>query len=143
MLTILHINRKLIVLTVLIVTAVVSIAAINPGQQPPNNFTNLQVLPKDISSKDLKYIMVNEFDNGLGVKCNFCHAMKKDSLSLDFASDEKPEKEIARSMMRMTMDINGKYFGVEHPMIGDSLMIVSCFTCHHGTPHPDPVLNNK
>jgi len=36
------------------------------------------------------------------------------------------------------MDINKKYFEVEHPLIGDSLMTVSCNTCHHGVAHPDP-----
>jgi hypothetical protein len=137
LLTIRRINRKFIVITVLIVMAIGSIAAINPGP-PPNDFTNLQVLPKDISSRDLQHIMVDEFQDGLGVGCNFCHAQEKGSLHLDYASDEKPEKEIARSMMRMAMDINKKYFGVEHPMIGDSVMSVSCFTCHHGTAHPDP-----
>jgi len=44
----------------------------------------------------------------------------KGSLHLDYASDEKPEKGIARAMMRMAMDINKKYFQVEIPLIGDS-----------------------
>jgi hypothetical protein len=95
------------------------------------------VLPKDISSGALQKIMVDEFQDGLGVGCNFCHAQEKGSLHLDYASDEKPEKEIARSMMLMTMDINKKYFGDEHPLIGDSLMTISCVSCHHGTPHPE------
>ena len=108
--------------------------------KPPikqTEFKNLKVLPKDISSKDLQKIMVDEFQDGLGVGCNYCHAPEQGSLHLDYASDAKPEKEIARSMMLMAMDINKKYFGVEHPLIGDSLMTISCSTCHQGTPHPE------
>jgi hypothetical protein len=139
-----QINKKITVLTSLLVAGIISIAAIEPTPPPPNDFTNLQVLPKDISHQALHHIMADEFSKGLGVKCGFCHAQQKDdSLHLDFASDEKPEKEIARSMMRMTLDINKKYFEVEHPMIGDTVMSVSCVTCHHASPHPDALTDNK
>jgi hypothetical protein len=131
-----QINRKFLILTGLVAAGALSVTAIGPSQ-PVNDYTNLQVLPKDISPKALQHIMVDEFQDGLGVGCNFCHAQEKGSLHLDYASDEKPEKEIARAMMRMTMDINKKYFEVEHPLIGDSLMTISCSTCHHGTAHPD------
>ena len=131
-----QINKKFTVTVLLVVTVIISVAAIKPHHQ--NDFTNLQVLPKDISPKALQHIMVDEFQDALGVGCNFCHAQEKGSLHLDYASDEKPEKEIARSMMRMAMDINKKYFEVEHPLIGDSLMTISCNTCHHGVAHPDP-----
>lgn len=130
------INRKIRVLGALIVIITISVAAIKPPHQK-DDFKNLKVLPKNISSKDLQKIMVDEFQDGLGVGCNYCHAQEKESLHLDYASDEKPEKEIARSMMLMTMDINKKYFGVEHPLIGDSILTISCSSCHHGTPHPD------
>ena len=131
-----RINKKFRVTVILVATVIISVAAIKPHRQ--NDFTNLQVLPKDISPKALQHIMVDEFQDALGVGCNFCHAQEKGSLHLDYASDEKPEKEIARAMMRMAMDINKKYFEVEHPLIGDSLMTVSCNTCHHGVAHPDP-----
>jgi hypothetical protein len=132
-----QINRKFIVVAVFVVAVIISVAAIEPTRHK-GEFTNLQVLPKDISPKALQHIMVDEFQDALGVGCNFCHAQEKGSLHLDYASDEKPEKEIARSMMRMAMDINKKYFEVENPLIGDSLMTVSCNTCHHGAAHPDP-----
>ena len=124
------------VIATLFAVVTISVAAIGPPHRK-NEFKNLKVLPKDISSGVLQKIMVDEFQDGLGVGCNFCHAQEKGSLHLDYASDEKPEKEIARSMMLMTMDINKKYFGDEHPLIGDSLMTISCVSCHHGTPHPD------
>jgi hypothetical protein len=132
-----QVSNKFIVSAVLIVAGVICVAAIEPPG-PQNNYTNLQVLPKDISTKALQHIMVDEFQDGLGVGCSFCHAQEKGSLHLDYASDEKPEKEIARAMMRMAMDINKKYFQVEQPLIGDSLMIISCTSCHHGVAHPDP-----
>ena len=130
------INRKIKVLSALIAIITVSVAAIKPPHQK-DDFKNLKVLPKNTSSKELQKIMVDEFQDGLGVGCNYCHAQEKESLHLDYASDEKPEKEIARSMMLMTMDVNKKYFGVEHPLIGDSILTISCSSCHHGTPHPD------
>jgi major membrane immunogen (membrane-anchored lipoprotein) len=130
------IKKQIIVTASLVVVALVSIATIDSTQQP-TTYTNLQVLPKDISSKALQEIMVDEFQDGLGVGCNYCHAREKGSLRLNYASDEKPEKEIARTMMRMTMEINKKYFGVENPLIGDNLMTVSCSNCHRGTAHPE------
>ncbi len=117
-------------------TAVISIAAIEPALEK-DGFENLQVLPKDITAKALQHIMVDEFQDGLGVGCGFCHAKKEGSLLLDYASDEKPEKQIARTMMRMTMEINKNYFEVEKPVLGDDLMVVSCSSCHKGTPHPE------
>ncbi len=117
-------------------TAVISIAAIEPALEK-DGFENLQVLPKDITAKALQHIMVDEFQDGLGVGCGFCHAKKEGSLLLDYASDEKPEKQIARTMMRMTMEINKNYFEVEKPVLGDNLMVVSCSSCHKGTPHPE------
>jgi hypothetical protein len=110
-------------------------AAIGPGDQFPG-FKNLQVLPKNISEKDLQRIMENECSKGLGVSCDYCHAKVVGSDELDYASDAKGEKEAARTMMRMTMEINKKYFSMERPMIGDSLMTVTCKSCHHGEPYP-------
>lgn len=114
---------------------VLDIAAISPSN---NNYTNLQVLPNDITSKELQHIMVDEFQDGLGVGCGYCHAQKEGSLLLDYASDEKPEKAIARSMMRLTMEINKNYFNVETPVIiGRDNLEVSCFTCHRGAARPE------
>jgi len=128
--------NKIISTSVLLAIVIIVVGAIEPPYQK-DGFKNLKVLPKDISSKALQKIMVDEFQDGLGVSCNYCHAPEKGSLHLDYASDEKPEKEIARAMMLMTMDVNKKYFGVEHPLIGDSVLTISCNSCHHGTPHPD------
>ncbi len=81
--------------------------------------------------------MIDEFEDGLGVNCGFCHAEEKGSHKLDYASDEKPEKEIARKMMKMTNGLNRKYFQLKHASVGDSVLVVSCSTCHRGQPRPD------
>jgi hypothetical protein len=120
------------IIIVLVLIAFVGLCAAKTGTQ----FQNLKVLPKDISSKDLQGIMADDFEDGLGVSCGFCHASAPGGHGLDFASDAKPEKEIARRMMRMTLGLNKKYFNVRRPRIGGTLTI-TCATCHKGEPFPD------
>src|SRR4051812_45118087 len=95
------IDQKIKVTLVLLTAVVISVAAIKPPRRV-SEYKNLQVLPKDISSKQLQQIMVDEFQDGLGVSCGYCHVQEKGSMHLDYASDEKPEKEIARLMIKMT-----------------------------------------
>ena len=128
--------RKLFVIGIILVFVSLSVVAIRP---PANEYKNLKVLPRNISPKDLNRIMVDEFNDDLGVTCNFCHAESKEpgSHKPDYASDEKPEKSIARAMMRMTLDLNKKYFKLKHPVIGAPTLEVTCNTCHNGQPHPN------
>jgi len=130
-------RRKAIMIPVLLACVVISSVAATTSSKNEEKYTNLKVLPKDISSKDLQEIMADDFEDGLGVTCGFCHANAKDGHGLDFASDTKPEKEIARAMMRMTLGINKKYFKVRHPAIGSNALTVSCTTCHKGEAFPD------
>ena len=129
------IKRKFSVIALLVAMVAAGVAASGRAGNE-EHFTNLRVLPKNISSKMLSHIMVDDFEDGLGVACNFCHAEERDSHKLDYASDAKPEKSIARNMMRMTMKLNRNYFQLKHPLPGDSLLVVNCSTCHHGQPHP-------
>lgn len=130
------VNRKLVViLTLAGMVAITSVAAISAPEPP--KYSNLKVLPKNISSKELQSIMTDDFEDALGVSCGYCHASNKDGHGLDFASDAKPEKEIARAMMRMTLGINKRYLKLKHPQIGNAALIVSCNTCHKGQPFPD------
>ena len=130
------INKKAVV-AISLATAIIICAAGISAPAPPNEFKNLQVLAKDISTKDLQKIMVDEFQDGLGVTCGYCHAQEKDgSLHLDYASDEKPEKQIARKMMSMSIEINKNYFEVERPVLGSGVLSVTCITCHQGTARP-------
>ena len=103
-----------------------------------DHFVNLKVLPKSISSKQLSQIMVDDFSDGLGVSCSFCHVEDKNSHRLDYASDGNPQKNVARSMMKMTLKINKQFFDVRRPLIGDSILVVNCISCHHGTAFPYP-----
>jgi len=54
----------------------------------------------------------------LGVGCGYCHVPGK------FDSDDKREKNVARSMMAMTMALNNTVF--------DSKREITCYTCHRG-----------
>jgi len=123
-------------IAVIMGTIMICVAASKP-KPPVGMYKNLQVLPANTSSKVLNRIMVDGFNDELGVSCSFCHAENKETKQPDYASDEKPEKEIARAMMRMTIGINNKYFEMKDAMIGDSVLAVSCGTCHHGQAQPD------
>jgi len=129
-------KKKYVVVLVLAGIVTFSVAAL-PADEP--KYKNLKLLPKDISSKDLSKIMIDDFEDGLGVSCGFCHSEEKDSHRLDYASDAKPEKQIARLMMQMTVDINKKYFKLKQPVIGDSTLVISCVTCHNGQPRPGDI----
>jgi len=131
-----QINRKLIVMFSLAVIVTTAVAFTTPPDDN-NGYKNLKILPKDINKETLNKVM-HGFNDALGVKCGFCHAPSKDTTvhHPDFASDEKPEKEIARSMMKMTLKINKKFFGIKHPAFGEQ-MEITCVTCHHGEAHPE------
>jgi hypothetical protein len=84
--------------------------------QAPKNLKVLKVPPADIRAT------MQSFRVGLGVQCDFCHVRG------DFASDENPKKNIARTMIAMTQDVNGK--------LGDGKEHVTCYTCHNGSHEP-------
>lgn len=99
---------------------------------------NLKVLPKNSSKEQIDEVM-ESFKVALGVKCSFCHvSSSSDPSKLDFASDEKIEKEIARSMMKMTEKLNKKYF--VHKRENGLVAKISCQTCHNGQQEPQVLL---
>jgi hypothetical protein len=128
-------SRKILAAIVLLAFIGFGIAATTPPDE--HKHKNLKILPKNISHEDLDKVM-DGFKEALGVKCNFCHAPEADSTShhLDFASDAKPEKNIARHMMKMTAKINKKYFSFNKDENGNAVVAISCITCHRGNPHP-------
>src|ERR1700685_625279 len=128
--------KKPAVLFLCICFIVMGIAATTPPDKPPKR--NLKILPKDISHEELDKVM-DGFKAALGVKCGFCHAPFKDSSNhhLDFASDEKDEKNIERHMMLMTRKINKKFFSFNKDDNGQVTPAVSCIACHRGDPHPE------
>ena len=99
------------------------------GQPPP---TDLQVLPKDMTAQQVIPIM-QAFAAGLGVACGYCHVTAQDAQAAgarggrgdaaaaggrggappmnDFASDAKPTKKVARTMM-LEVQIMAEKLGV-------------------------------
>jgi len=107
-------KQSLIILILLISTL--------PAQEK-SELNNLQVLPFT-KKQDVVDYMKKVVAPGLGVKCKFCHA------PMDFSSDEKKNKLIAREMIRMTTVIN------LNTMKKLEFHDVTCFTCHAGREHP-------
>jgi thioredoxin reductase len=111
-----------------------------PTQPQPHHTmpkpTNLKVLPKDISTADLMATM-RGYTKALGVECTFCHAEDPQTHHPNFASDTKPDKEIARTMISMTQEINQKYMAmVNDPDATPADKTVTCGTCHRGNEMP-------
>ena len=139
-------KRKLHWIFVLAGCVLISVAATKPAASISNKisladtglFKNLKVLPKDISKEDLDKVM-HDFTAALGVRCNFCHSPGADG-RMDFASDAKPEKDIARYMLNMTKEINVKYFNSENSSMPDTISVVKCLTCHRGGAHPEDAI---
>jgi len=129
-------GKKTLVAIIAGLFIIAGIAATTPPEAP--KYKNLKILPKNISKEDLDKVM-DHFKTALGVKCSFCHAPSKDTAQKwpDFASDEKPEKLIARKMMKMTSKINKKFFADNKNEQGVAVPAVECMTCHRGSPHPD------
>lgn len=108
--------------SVLFALALVSGVALADGLK------NLQVLPKSTTREQVKQIMKAQA-KALDVECDYCHDVP------DMASDANPKKKIAREMMKMTMEINGRWLkdlkdADKHP--------VTCNTCHRGSSEPKP-----
>jgi len=91
------------------------------GKAPPKN---LKFFTQD-NWTDVGRPMMNTFVTSLGLAdkggCGYCHAADK-------SSDENPKKDIARLMLNMVKDINGRF--------PDGKQHVTCFTCHRGAEMP-------
>ncbi len=103
--------------------------------QDKGRYKNLKILPKNITEEQMDSIM-HHFSLSLGVRCNFCHLHNEMNDTWDMASDQKKEKLRAREMMTLTQKINDKYFNVVKTKGLDAHLLVSCYTCHHGTNEP-------
>lgn len=123
---------------VLFAALFISIGATSSIKPEDDGFKNLQVLPKNITEKELHAVM-REYSVSLGVHCGFCHARVADTTKkeLDFASDAKDEKKIARHMMQMTSYLNANYFNWNNSTNPDTIHMIICYTCHRGTQQPD------
>jgi len=110
------------------------LGAVPAAAQIPDEFSNVQILPKDIPKQQMVEIM-RSFSMSLGVRCEFCHvaAVEGSLEGMNFATDEREAKKVARNMMRMS-DVVNKYMrdesGVQAPAR------VRCMTCHRGVLAP-------
>lgn len=85
------------------------------GKNPPKN---LQVFTPETYRPAM-----DVFTAALGVECTHCH-VGPGQMDLD----DKPQKDIARNMIRMVRDINARFpDGEQH---------VTCYTCHRGQVTP-------
>lgn len=106
---------------VLLLLSVAALAQAPEGPPPPHK---QMPAPKNLKLLEPAELMptMRAFQVALGVKCDFCH------VEGDFASDDKPHKEIARKMIVLARDINSKF--------PDGKMHVTCYTCHRGAEEP-------
>lgn len=86
--------------------------------------TNIKVLTGMPDSQLIP--VMNYFAASMGRRCNFCHV--NNNSQWDYAADTKPEKNTAREMIKMVLDVNKTTF--------KGNMEVSCYTCHRGRNQP-------
>ena len=134
----LTINPGLVARMLAIITPTFLVAFPAHGQGTwswPEKPSNLQVLPKDWPGIRLRPVMVG-FSRALGVRCTYCHKGEesKPLSTYDFASDDNPNKNRAREMLRMLNDIENHLKKIEPS--GEQRVNMWCHTCHRGRPRP-------
>src|SRR5687767_497050 len=115
-----------------------SVTAQSTGKFPPDSLMNVQVIPRTTPVIEVIGMMRN-FAGNLGVRCQFCHVGEEGQPleQFDFASDQKRTKAVARQMMLMVREINGRLDTL--PERPTPLLQVTCATCHRGTSRPVPL----
>lgn len=121
--------------------------AAHPGMPQEHNFPppkNLKVLPKHLTGAQVRDIM-HHWAGDLGVGCDKCHAEYPDHRlgpnghpELDFPSDVKPDKRMARVMYKM-MELDKKDYIAKVSAMDTTKPTpppLTCGTCHRG--HVDP-----
>jgi photosynthetic reaction center cytochrome c subunit len=109
-----------------------------PGKWPPDSLVNVQVIPRTTPPIQV-WGMMRNIAGALGVSCTFCH-VGSDSAPLeriDFASDQKRNKLVARQMMRLVQEVNNRLDTI--PTRPTPTVSVTCVTCHRGVNRPVPL----
>lgn len=107
--------------------AAFTLLSIPASAQIPDEFTNLTLLPGDISKDELVATM-RGWAGDLGVRCSHCH-LGQSIEGMDFPSDEREAKRVTREMLILTRSINDDLESEE----GQE---VTCYTCHHNLANP-------
>jgi Photosynthetic reaction centre cytochrome C subunit len=101
------------------------------GRGPAPAPKNLQVLQKDMTMQQVSTLM-RTFTAALGVECSHCHVEGTQNR----ASDDKPQKAVARKMLQMVTAINEQLLkDVGTPPVAGAQK-VTCYTCHRGMLKP-------
>lgn len=80
--------------------------AARPKTNPvPDTFTNLKLLPKDITKPKLVGMM-RQFCITFSVRCSYCHTVSDDLTEGSFDSDEKDTKVKARVLLKSILEMN-------------------------------------
>lgn len=133
-----HRKKMLFVFALIAVIAITNQSFKAEQQEEPKKLKNIKVFPSTMTFKEVDHAM-DQFKMALGVKCNYCHAPSKDNpKKMDMASDDNPKKDIARDMLRMTMEMNQKYISaIPHESTDTAkVQMITCNTCHRGAPKP-------
>jgi hypothetical protein len=131
-------RKKINLLLALTIAGALISQSFNIQQPKPKKLTNIKVFPATATFDEVDHAM-DQFKVDLGVRCNYCHAPEKDNpRKMDMASDENPNKNIARDMLRMTDEMNKRYISsIKHNESDTSkIQLVTCNTCHRGAPKP-------
>ena len=109
-----------------------------PGKWPPDSLVNVRVIPKGTPVLQVSGAMRN-IAFALDVECTFCHVGRDGAplSDIDFASDEKRNKLVAREMMRMVQEVNRRIDSI--PARPTPAVTVTCVTCHRGVSRPVPL----
>jgi len=97
------------------------------GKTAEQVYKNIKVLKG--TPADQLNLSMHLVEGELGVDCTFCHV---DHEPTHFQLDDNKQKETARKMMQMVIDINNNNF--------EGKQVVTCYTCHQGHPEPTSTL---
>src|SRR5947207_1418502 len=110
-----------------------------PVQTPAAPGTQEKTVAQEGREKNIKLLgdlpasqlipVMNYFASSMGRRCNFCHV--NNNGQWDYAADTKPEKNTAREMIKMVLDLHKQTF--------NGSTDISCFTCHRGRNQPQSV----
>ena len=130
-------NRKIFVTLLIVVVGALGVLSFKTVQQPqPRKLQNIKALPSDWTYQQVDHLM-DQYKVDLGVNCRYCHSADKNNpRRTDAASDDNPKKEIARNMIRMTMEMNQKYLSTIPHADTAKVQMITCNTCHRGVPKP-------
>ncbi len=130
-------NRKMIVFGILLGFIVIGNIALKPPDDEKPVYKNLKVFSNKITDEKMDQVM-DIFDRELGVTCDYCHDADRSSAipKPDFANDRNPQKGIAREMLKMTINLNRKYFGIKANNEMTVPVRIWCGTCHRGLTKP-------